>query len=212
MSNTTPSNFTKRIQHFVDIARNILLFSAHTVYMRQRTSVKPLSYYTFCFFAASMLGYLWEVIIYFIQEGTFTNRGFLYGPWLPVYGTGAILLYILHHSQYHHPLRVFFLSMLIGTLIELAVGIFLDYFWGLRYWDYIGWIGNFHGYICLLSALGFGFAGVLWICVLSHLLLYLWNKIPASLQRIILTLLMLAFLIDCSAALIIPNHGKNITF
>lgn len=212
MSNTTPSNFTKSTQHFVDIARNISSFSVHTVYMKQRVSVKPLSYYTFCFFTASMSGYLWEVFIYFFQEGTFTNRGFLYGPWLPVYGTGAILLYILLHSQYRLPLRVFLLSMLIGTLVELAVGFFLDYFWGLRYWDYTGWTGNFHGYICLLSALGFGFAGVLWICILSRFLSYLWNKIPASLQHIILTLLVLAFLIDCCAALILPNHGKNITF
>lgn len=212
MSNTIPSNFTKRTQYFVDIARNIFLILDHTVYMRQRISVNPLSYYTFCFFVTSISGYLWEVCIYFFQESTFTNRGFLYGPWLPVYGAGAILLHILLHTQCRHPLRVFFLSMLLGTLLELLVGIFLDCFWGLRYWDYTGWVLNFHGYICLLSALGFGFAGVLWICFLSRLLLILWSKIPASLQRIILTLLVLAFLIDCSAALIFPNHGENITF
>ncbi|MGN0342583.1 MAG: putative ABC transporter permease [Roseburia sp.] len=180
--------------------------------MRQKLSITTLSQYTFFFFSAALLGYLWEVSIFFIQEDTFVNRGFLYGPWLPVYGTGAVILYILLHQHQNHPLRVFFFSMLIGTWTELISGILLDYFWGLRYWDYSGYLWNFYGYVCILSALGFGFAGVLWICVLSRFLLHLWNKIPASVQRIILTLLVLVFIADCSAALIFPNRGKSVTF
>lgn len=180
--------------------------------MRQKTSPSTPSQYTFLFFSASMTGYLWEVAIYLIQNRAFVNRGFLYGPWLPVYGIGGIAFYFFLRRLRAHPWKIFFLSMVLGSLIEWAVGIYLNRVWGLRYWDYSGWFGNINGYICLLSALGFGLAGVLWICLLSRLLLRLWNKIPASLQCVILTLLMLAFLVDCSAALILPNQGSDITY
>lgn len=49
----------------------------------------------FLFFAAAIGGFLWEVLIFVLKEDTFRNRGFLYGPWLPVYGIGAILFYVL---------------------------------------------------------------------------------------------------------------------
>lgn len=177
----------------------------------------------FFFFLASFGGFLWEVLIFLFKDGSFRNRGFLYGPWLPVYGAGAVLFYLLLGNplqrilyskpvKKHHPITIFFLSMLIGTLLELGIGYFLDAVWGLRYWDYGESFLNFHGYICLLSALGFGIAGTVWICFLSGFITRLWLKIPKSLQNTINTILILVFAVDCAAALIIPNVGKGITF
>ncbi len=167
---------------------------------------------TFYFFTASLCGFLWEVLIFFIKEGHFRNRGFFYGPWLPVYGTGAVLMYLLLSKQKRHPVKVFIYSLLIGTSLELVIGWILDYFWDLRYWDYSGYPFHFHGYICLISALGFGIAGVLWICLLSVFLGKFWFRIPGKFRYTVQALLLLLFIVDCTAALIFPNTGRGITF
>lgn len=178
----------------------------------------------FFFFLTSIAGFLWEVLIFLIKDGCLRNRGFLYGPWLPVYGTGAVLFYLLlgnplkciphpeKKQPKHHPAAVFFFSMLIGTALELIIGYFLDTVWKLRYWDYSGYFLNYHGYICLASTVGFGIAGTVWVCFLSGFVTRLWLKLPEPVRNGINTLLILAFLADCAAALIFPNIGNGITF
>lgn len=143
-----------------------------------------LSQQIYFFFLGSIGGFLWEVAIFLYRDKTFANRGFLYGPWLPVYGIGAVLFYLLLGCRRKkiHPAGVFFLSAAIGTGLELLIGWFLDAFWNLRYWDYSGYPFHFHGYICLYAAVGFGIAGVLWICVLEAPLTRLWKRLSPKVR------------------------------
>lgn len=166
----------------------------------------------FFYFVTSIGGYLWEVIIFLWKDGTFRNRGFLYGPWLPVYGVGAVVFYLLFFKIKNRPVSVFLLSTLVGSGLELLIGWSLDTFWGLRYWDYSDYPYQLWGYICLYSALGFGIAGMLWICLLSRLLKMLWFKFSGTFRCAFNTLLILLLLLDVSAALIFPNTGIGITF
>lgn len=168
--------------------------------------------YIFFFFLAAFLGYLWEVLLLLVKENEFCNRGFLYGPWLPIYGVGAVLMLLLLRRFQQRPVTVFLLSLLLGGVVELIIGFLLDHIWELRYWDYSGSFANIGGYVCLWSLLGFGIAGVLWICIFARIASHLWKKIPVSLQCIFLTLMILAFLTDCAAALIFPNQGTGVTF
>lgn len=170
------------------------------------------SLYVFYFFVTSICGFLWEVSLYFVTSHTFVNRGFLYGPWLPVYGIGGLLFYALLHKKKCQPLKVFFLSLLIGTALELLIGWQLDILWDLRYWDYRGYFLNFYGYICFFSALGFGIAGCLWVCFVSIFLKKTWFQLSRKIRLGINSLLILLFLLDCVAALIFPNSGHGITF
>lgn len=190
----------------------------------QRLIQDIVSLYVFFFFAASIGGYAWEVLIFLVKDGTFTNRGFLYGPWLPVYGVGAALFYMLlapqpfaletvsRKTKKSRPAVVFLLSALLGSGVELAVGWLLDAVWQLRYWDYTGYFVNFRGYVCAASALGFGIAGVVWICALAPWLKKLWFLLPSGFRKRGNTLLFFLFLTDCAAALIVPNIGRGITF
>lgn len=178
----------------------------------QNNTALFISQQIFFFFLASIGGFLWEVLIFLVKEGSFANRGFLYGPWLPVYGSGAVLFYLLLSKIKKHPVAVFLLSLLIGSGLELLVGWLLDTVWDLRYWDYRGYLFNYQGYICLWSAIGFGIAGVLWVCILSGFLTKIWLVLPSPVRKGINTLLVLLFALDCAAALILPNIGKNITF
>jgi Predicted membrane protein len=180
--------------------------------LQQKTIKELISLLIFYFFVVSASGYLWEVILFCIEEHKFVNRGFLYGPWLPIYGCGAVFFYLLFSKLKRRPAAAFLSAFLIGTGLELAIGWLLDCVWELRYWDYTDSILNFHGYICLLSSLGFGVAGMLWICVLSGILEKFWFKLSVRLRRIINTILILVFVVDCIAALIFPNTGKGITY
>ena len=80
-----------------------------------------LSQQIYFFFLGSIGGFLWEVAIFLYRDKTFANRGFFYGPWLPVYGIGAVLFYLLLGCRRKkiHPAGVFFLSAGIGTGLEL---------------------------------------------------------------------------------------------
>ena len=178
----------------------------------QKHASATLPRFLFYFFLCSIAGFLWEVALILVTQNDFANRGFLYGPWLPVYGVGAVLFSLFLERIKKHPIAVFFLSALLGSALELLIGWFLDTVWDLRYWDYSGYLLNYRGYICLWSALGFGIAGVLWVCLLSGALTELWLRLSQKLRRGILTILVLLFLLDCTAALILPNVGINITF
>ena len=56
-------------------------------------------FFIFCF-----VGWVWEVSLAFISEGTFVNRGTLHGPWLPIYGTGGVIILILLKKLRKKPL------------------------------------------------------------------------------------------------------------
>lgn len=218
---------------------------------KQKMTRFLISQQIFFFFLGAFGGFIWEVILYLIQDGTFVKRGFFHGPWLPIYGTGAVTFYLLlahpikrarallirmgqhsHGASIPQPIRqtlnrpfrqtatahltnllkLFSLSLLIGTGIELVIGWFLDTFFGLRYWTYEGVPFNFHGYICVSSSLCFGLAGVIWVGYLSDFVTRLWIKIPIKIREEINTILVLLFLLDCVAALLLPNMGNSITF
>ena len=187
-------------------------FSHSTNNPRKSRFLQIMFHCIFLFFLASFLGFLWEVVIFLIKEDTFYNRGFLYGPWLPIYGVGAVLFFLLLRKIEHRPLLVFLLSGLIGSVLEYTIGWFLDHFFHLRYWDYSDYFCNWNGYICFWSVVGFCVAGVLWVCIISHFALYFYEKMPAPWQRHLLSLLILTFLMDCAASLIVPNQGNGITF
>ena len=115
--------------------------------MRKDYLIKSITQYIFFFFLGAFLGYLWEVLLFYVQDGVFCNRGFLYGPWLPVYGVGAVLMLLILRRFQKHPVKVFFLAVLLGSFVELFIGWFIDQVFHLRYWDYHDYPLQLGGYI-----------------------------------------------------------------
>lgn len=168
--------------------------------------------YGYFFFLTAFAGFLWEAALTLLRDNTICKRGFFYGPWLPVYGVGGVLLYFFLHRFKKHYLLCFFLSAAIGTAVELMIGLLIRLVYHLNYWDYSGFYFNYLGLICLLSSVGFGIAGVLWVNCLSRYALLLWNKLSIKKQKALLLLLLLLFLIDCFIAVPTPNTGRGITY
>ncbi|MEE1126209.1 MAG: putative ABC transporter permease [Acutalibacteraceae bacterium] len=115
------------------------------------------------FFICCFLGWVYELIFYRIDTGEFIKRGQGFGPWLPIYGFGAMLILLITRRQKFSMLSVFLISALSSGVLELVVGWALFTFGnGLRLWDYnteIWNFGNIGGYVCFRSILVFALMG-----------------------------------------------------
>ena len=112
------------------------------------------------FFVASIIGWIYEMIFYKVTENILENRGFLYGPYVPVYGFGAILIVLLLKRFKKNPLILFVEMALVTGILELIVGEFMVAVWHKRWWDYTGLFLNIDGQVCLRSVLSFAVGGL----------------------------------------------------
>ena len=153
------------------------------------------------FYISSIIGYFYELILNYIYEGKIFSHGILNGPWLPIYGTGAIFIMLLQKYQ-DKPLIIFFLSFLITGILEGISGFLLLKVLKMRLWDYTGHFLNIGGFVCLLSAFCFGVGGLLVIYVLLPLIEKLIQKFNKKYLKIILTSISLIFGIDIIATIV----------
>lgn len=106
-----------------------------------------------------IFGFLYEEVFYYIDLGYLVKRGTTFGPWIPIYGVGAVLIVMSTYKLLRYPAAVFAVSALVCGLLELATGYVLLHFGNVRLWDYNieiwNW-GNVGGFICARSVLFFG--------------------------------------------------------
>lgn len=106
--------------------------------------------YLIYFFIYAFIGWVVEISYHAVTKGKFINRGFLAGPYCPIYGFGAIsVIYFLTDIAEKNKLVLFLGSMLIATLIEFVAGFLLEKIFHERWWDYSDRKLNIGGYICL---------------------------------------------------------------
>ena len=112
------------------------------------------------FFFYAVIGYLVEVAYCSLLQGRLVNRGFLFGPWLPIYGIGALLIIAVTDSFASNAILVFCSTMLLTSVVEYIGGWALERFFGLRLWDYSAYRFNFQGRICLRNSTLFALLGL----------------------------------------------------
>lgn len=122
------------------------------------------------FFICCIAGWIYEEVFYYATEHFVGNRGFLFGPWLPVYGSGAVLMVLLLKRFKRRPALFFALSMLVTGVLEYLTGFLMWEVWHKRWWDYTGLFLNIDGYVCLRSVLSFGVGGLLLMYLAEPLL------------------------------------------
>ncbi len=141
----------------------------------------PLLMLTFAF--AGIVGFLYEEVCVYINDGEFFKRGTTFGPWIPIYGFGSLIIYFATVKLCKKPLLVFLVSALLCGTLELVSGFVLDRFFHLRLWDYslviLNW-GNLNGYICVRSVITWGLMGLFFICVMLPLFEKFQNKRPKA--------------------------------
>ncbi len=170
----------------IDLIRNILLL--------------------FIFFA--VCGWIYEVIWTFFDDGVWTNRGYLFGPWLPIYGFGGMLIYGIFHKQIKKPvyigklnirfLLLFVYICLITTVVELAATYLIELF-GTPFtvlWDYSDHFMNFQGRVCLDASARFGALGLMIIYGALPLYRKLINMKNQKVVNVIAWIVIAVFAID----------------
>ena len=111
------------------------------------------------FFFYSVLGWIWECVYIYIREDTFVNRGFLNGPYCPIYGVGA-LIFIFTTNTLHDPMLRFLIGATLACSLEYITSFVLELLFHARWWDY-GWrMFNLNGRICLAGFIFFGLGAV----------------------------------------------------
>lgn len=157
-----------------------------------------LSKYNIYFIILSFVGYIYECIAMVIWTGKWDNRGFLYGPVIPIYGFGALTGTILFNNYLvsSSPLQVFLISVFASALLEYVVHYTLEKLFNAYWWDYSKSPLNINGRICLPASLGFGIAGLIIIYVINPFLLPIINNINDNVADIISLLLCVIFTAD----------------
>ena len=113
------------------------------------------------FFIYSFIGWGWECCFVSVRKRRWVNRGFMYGPMLPIYGFGALAVLISTIRVRDSIPLIFLFGMVGATLLEYVTGAVMERLFNVKYWDYSNQKFNLNGYICLTSSLGWGLFSVL---------------------------------------------------
>ena len=124
-------------------------------------------YYVLLFFTGSILGWCIEVCCKLIQYHRFINRGFLVGPWCPIYGFGTVFISVLLTRYSEDPFAVFGLAILICGVLEYTTSYMMEKIFHARWWDYSTKKFNLNGRICADTLLPFGLLGLLLVYVIT---------------------------------------------
>ena len=148
---------------------------------------------------SAIFGFIYETIFYRIDLGYFVKRGYTIGPWLPIYATGGLLIYLSNIKNKNNILKIFINSAVMCGLLEFIVGYLLLHISHIRLWDYNTEIlnyGNIGGYICLRSVLFFGLSGVFLMNIVLPLITKIINKYQSKKTEYITIFLGGLFCID----------------
>ena len=170
------STMTETLRTLFALDKNIELFVQHLPQM------------VIIFALISFGGWVYETIYCSVVEGEFTKRGFLFGPTCPIYGIGALAVWLVL-GQISNPFIVFIIGGFLATVIEYSTGLFLERRFKKKWWDYSMFKFNLHGRICPQASAVFGAFSVTSVFVL----------VPAMLDILMLfsrhTISVLAFIV-----------------
>lgn len=131
------------------------------------------------FLIYAFIGWLIEVIAKKIELGKFINRGFLIGPYLPIYGCGGVLITLTLTKFFYNPIVLFVMAVFICSVLEYATSYILEKLFNARWWDYSGKKFNVNGRICLNTMAAFGALGCVVVYILNPLIFKMfsfWNN------------------------------------
>lgn len=158
--------------------------------------LRTIELYFLLFFTYSVLGWIMEVIKTLIDNKKFVNRGFLIGPYCPIYGYGVILLTILLKKYQSDIPATFIFSILICGTLEYFTSYFMEKIFHARWWDYTNRKFNINGRICLETLLPFGIMGCLILYIVNPAFLGVYSKIPNIALHIICGILFIVYIVD----------------
>ena len=158
----------------------------------------------------SVCGFFLEIVHTATNRGVWENRGFLFGPYCPIYGVGALILIATTHHLAVNPLMVFLMAMFVCTTIEYITGWILEKIFKMKWWDYSKVALNFQGRICLKNSILFGFGGLVIIYITQPSVEAIVAGLPSGLLIGLSIISAIIMLIDFVMSTIANYNIRNI--
>ena len=163
------------------------------------------------FFSFSFMGWLWEIGIHLYEDGVFVNRGFLNGPYVPIYGCGSVFILVFLNRLRSKPFLEFTSIILLCGIMEYGTATVLDFVYHAKWWDYSGYFLNIQGRICAEGLLIFGVFGCLVVYFFGPVFDNLFRKWRLRVVAPICIALLVVFMGDIIYSSVNPNTGAGIT-
>lgn len=160
------------------------------------------------FFIYSFIGWIVEIINCYGWYKKIVNRGFLIGPYCPIYGCGSVLMTLIIPGN-NDLLSVFLKAMAICSILEYVTSWLMEKLFKTRWWDYSKKKFNLNGRICLETMVLFGIGGVAIINFINPIILKVISMIPNIILNIILIIISIIFIIDVIVSYNIISHFKK---
>ena len=154
-----------------------------------------LKIYFILFILYSIFGWICEEFATYDKEKGFINRGFLMGPYCPIYGFSALIM-VLILNRFTNPYVIFILSLTICTTVEYLASYFMELIFNARWWDYSKKRFNIDGRVCLKNAICFGFMGLVLIKYINPFLETIILRFSPFTISIIFYIMLLLYILD----------------
>ena len=152
------------------------------------------------FIIYSFLGWIYETLYCSLVEGHYVNRGFLYGPLIPIYGSCIVFAVLLLYDKRINKVLLFFICAFIASAFEYVTSWWMELLFNKRWWDYSEEFLNINGRVCLGAAIVFGLFGVLILHHLHPLIEKLLNLLPEKIVKMAVRVIMPLFVIDVAVS------------
>ncbi len=144
--------------------------------------LKICCYYFLLYFMYCVLGYILECSFCSICDKKIVlNRGFLVGPYLPIYGKGAICIIILLKKYLNDPVALFIMASIIAIILEYIASYLMEKIFKARWWDYSNRKFNINGRVCLSNGALFGIGGLIIMYVINPFFTNILNHMSSTL-------------------------------
>lgn len=160
------------------------------------------------FIIYSIAGWVLESVYRSFCEKKLINTGFLYGPFCPIYGIGAIIMFLFLEKFQGKLLILFLISFFVLSLWEYIVGAFLEKVFKTRYWDYSKQKINIKGRVCLFNSICWGVLGVFFITYIHPYVEKNIELMNPYILRIVIYIIAIIVLIDSIVSIIKTKNIK----
>ncbi len=150
-----------------------------------------------------------EVIISLQRSKRFINRGFLIGPYCPIYGWGCTIVVLLLSKYQHDYLALFIMSMVICGLLEYITSFLMEKLFKVRWWDYSKKRFNINGRICLETLIPFGLIASVIVLYINPFIEKMLLLINSNVLNIIAIIVFMNFVLDSILSFNIMNDIKK---
>lgn len=148
------------------------------------------------FIVYSFMGWIWESCYVSAKSKKWVNRGFVSGPFVTIYGVGAVTVYVILRPMAGNIIELYFAGVAVATILEYVTGVLMEAIFHTNWWDYSNKKFNFQGKICLGSSIAWGFFTLILFYVFQPVVGDLVEKVPRKIGTVLVYVWLAGYTVD----------------